>query len=53
MILIEDESDMLGRDMSISIEITSSVRVGKYGSGPFEVESVNGGVVDYWDEEQA
>ncbi|TEW56591.1 hypothetical protein E2R68_00715 [Psychromonas sp. RZ22] len=45
------ESDIPGRDMTIQAEIVSSVLVGKYALGELEIESVNGGLVDYWEDE--
>jgi hypothetical protein len=47
------ESDVPGREMSISVEIKSSVLVGKYALGELEIESVNGELVDYWEDEEA
>ena len=45
------ESDVPGREMTISVEIKSSVLVGKYALGGLEIESVNGELVDYWEDE--
>jgi hypothetical protein len=47
------ESDVPGREMSISVEIKSSVLVGKYALGELKIESVNGELVDYWEDEEA
>lgn len=40
-----------GRDMTIKAEVISSVLVGKYALGELEIESVQGGLVDYWEDE--
>lgn len=45
------EYDIPGRDMKIKAEIISSALVGKYALGELEIESVNGGLVDYWQDE--
>ena len=45
------ESDIPGRDMTIKAEVISSVLVGKYALGELEIESVHGGLVDYWEDE--
>ncbi len=45
------ESDIPGRDMSISVQVTSSVVVGKYALGPLKLLYVHGGLVDYWEDE--
>lgn len=47
------ENDIPGRDMTISAEITSSVLVGKYALGELMIESVSGGLVDYWEDDEA
>jgi len=45
------EGDIPGRDMTIKAEIISSVLVGKYALGELEIESVNGDLVEYWEDE--
>ncbi|MCW8833799.1 MAG: hypothetical protein OQK09_12205 [Colwellia sp.] len=45
------EHDIPGRDMTIRAEVISSVLVGKYALGELEVESVSGGIVDHWEDE--
>jgi len=45
------EYDIPGRDMTIKAEVISSVLVGKYALGELEIESVNGGIVDHWENE--
>ncbi|WP_285163104.1 GntR family transcriptional regulator [Shewanella goraebulensis] len=45
------ESDITGRDMSILAQVTSSVVLGEYALGPLELIHVNGGLVDYWEDE--
>ncbi|WP_299802779.1 GntR family transcriptional regulator [uncultured Shewanella sp.] len=47
------EADIGGRDMTISVEIKSAILVGKYALGHLEIESVSGGLVDYWQDEQS
>jgi hypothetical protein len=45
------EGDIPGREMKIKAEIISSVLLGKYALGELEIESVHGGLVDYWEDE--
>jgi hypothetical protein len=47
------ESDIPGREMSISAQVVSSVMLGEYALGPLELVHVNGDLVDYWEDEAA
>ena len=43
------DNDIPGRQMTIKAEVISSALIGKYGLGALEVVSVNGDLVDYWE----
>jgi hypothetical protein len=45
------DSEIGGRDMSITAVINSPVLLGKYALGELEIDTVNGNLVDYWEEE--
>jgi hypothetical protein len=47
------DAEIPGRTMSISIEIKSTVQVGKYALGAFEFVDVNGSLDDYYEEDEA
>lgn len=47
----KSEHDIPGRDMTIKAEVISTVLVGKYALGELEVGSVNGDIVDLWEDE--
>lgn len=45
------ENDMPGRDLNIAISLCFPAVIGKYCLKDLEVTEVNGGLVDYWDEQ--